>query len=322
MSFENTSTDTTPSTDDTSGTTVATENVTPQANDIEAASAPEFTPNYKYKAYGKELEVEEWAKPLISKDTQEHFIKLHERAGGFDHLKNNFKELEQKHSVIENNFNQLNQVRHAIVSNISKGNLDQAFQLMDLKDEQIFNYVKQKLEYQQLPPDQKQIVDAYRANLERTEQSQNLALQQKAFAEDIMMQKHELEVMTTFNNPKYASTITDYNTRAGDENAFKNVMTSIGANEFYKTGRHMPVAEATEAAIKMLMLNPVQAQAIQDQANHGSQIPGNAPSTSQSVKATPQPIMRVGKSGGQAPIQQRPKSIDDIKKLYQQEYGA
>lgn len=321
MSLEITSTESTPEiTADTTGST-STETSTPQVINESVTSEPEFTPNYKYKAYGKELEVDEWARPLINKDNQEHIIKLHERAGGFDHLKNNFKDLEQKYSSTENNFKQLNNVRHTILNNIEKGDLGKAFGVIGLTDDQVFNYVKKKLEYQNLPADQRQIVDSYRANLERTEETQNLLAQQRAFAEDIMMQKHELEVMTTFSNPKYAPLINEYNTRLGDENAFRSVVQQVGATEFYTSGRHIPVSEATDRALKMLALNPSQAvQISQNASGDTSNVQTSHVQTQQ--QPAPKPIMRVGKGGGAAPISQRPRSIADLNKIYQSEYGV
>lgn len=316
MSLENTSTETTP---ETSVDTTTAETSTPsQVVDTQSVE-PEWTPNYKYKAYGKENEVDEWARPLINKDNQDHMIKLYERAGGFDHLKSNFKELEQKHSTTEQTLNQFNQIRHTILSSIDKGDLDKAFQVIGLDENKIFNYVKQKLEYQQLPHDQRQIVDQYRATQEARQYAESLADQQRRFAEDIMMQKHELEMSMTFSNPKYSSTINEYNTKLGDENAFKSVIQQIGATEFYQTGRHMPVAEATEKAIRMLALNPAQAVEISQSQGNGMVA---APQVAQSQTPNPKPIMKIGKGGGSTPVAQRPRSIADLNKLYQQEYGA
>lgn len=311
MDTENLSTDTTPET----STDTIVETTTP-TNVETVATEPEWTPNYKYKAYGKELEVDEWARPLINKDNQEHLIKLYEKSGGFDHLKTNFKELEQKHSHAENNFNQLNQVRNTIMSNIDKGDLGKAFGVIGLTDDQVFNYVKQKLEYSQLPADQRQIVDHYRTNIESRQQAESMLEQQKRMTEDFMMQKHEFELDRTFSNPKFAPIITDYNTRVGDENGFRNVIQQIGATEFYTTGKNLPVAEATERAIKMLALNNSN-----ETLNQVAQVSNTQTIPTQSTPA-PKPIMRVGKGGGVSPIAQQPRSISDLKKLYNENYGA
>jgi hypothetical protein len=311
MSFDTTSTETTP---ELSVDTTAIEVTTPQ--EIEAPLEPEFTPNYKYKAYGKEFEVDEWARPLINKDNQEHMIKLYEKSGGFDHLKTNFKDLETRYGQTEQTNGQFMQIRNAILSNIDKGDLGKAFNIIGLSDDQVMNYVRQKLEYAQLAPDQRAVVDQYRATMEGKAQAESALEQQQRYAEELMMEKHEWEVQKTFADPKYASTINEYNTRLGDENAFRSVVKQIGSNEFFANGRNLPVGEAVDRAIRMLALNPAQAQQI-SQSSDTTPVSHQTPS-----KPAPRPIMRVGKGGGSTPVKQRPRSLDDLKNIYQQEYGA
>lgn len=319
-----TSTETTPELSvDTTTTETPVDSSTPQVADA-APSEPEWTPNYKYKAYGKEYEVEEWAKPLLSKETQEHFIKLHERAGGFDHLKTNFKELEQKYGQADQTINQFMQIKHGILSNIERGDLGKAFNIIGLTDDQVMNYVKQKLEYAQLSPEQRAVVDYHRQIAEGKQQAETELERTQRLNEEFMMEKHEFETQKVFADPKFAPLINEYNTRLGDENAFKSVMNQIGANEFYATGRNLPVAEATERAIKMLALNPAQAQQISQQAQVANTPVAPQPNVAQATSTpAPKPIMRVGKGGsGATPVAQQPRSVADLQKIYQQEYGA
>lgn len=309
-------------TPETSVDTTTTTELSPQVNDAVPVEM-EFTPNYKYKAYGKEYEVDEWARPLINKDNQEHLTKLYEKSGGFDHLKTNFKELEQRYTQTDTTYKQLDNVRQAILTNIDRGDLGKAFNLIGLNDDQIMNYVKQKLEYSQLPADQRAMVDHYRQTVDSKYQMETELGRTRREAEELSVQRHEFELDKTFSNPKYSPLIADYNTRVGDENAFRGVIQQIGASEFYSTGRHMPVEEATERALKMLALNPIQAMQMSQDANMGNPPMNANPAGIQTqARPIPKPIMRVGKGSSVAPIAQQPQSISDLKNIYQQEYGA
>ncbi len=268
----------------------------------------EFTPSYKYKAYGKEFEMDEWARPLLNKDTQPHLTKLFEKAGGFEPLKENYKSLESQFGNYKSAYDELHGVRNQIVSGIEKGDMKSVFKLMGVKDEQVMDYVKAQLEYQALPADQKRQIEERNQLIQYQQMQAQQLNEHQGMVQDLVMQKHELELMTNFNSPKYAPLIETYNQRMGDGNAFKSAVDKVGAYEFHSTGRSMSVPEAIEGAIRMLGLN-----------DYAQNIPGNSPQAAsvQNNRPAPKPIVTVNGSS-MSPVKKRPMSVTDLENEYKQ----
>lgn len=265
----------------------------------------EFIPNYKYKAYGKEFEMDEWARPLLTKDTAPHLTKLFEKAGGFEPLKESYKSLEGEFGNYRTAYDELHGVRNQIVSGIEKGDLGGVFKLMGVKDEQVMDYVKAQLEYQALPLEQKRQIDERNQLIQYQQMQAQQLNEHQSMVQDLVMQKHELEVMTNFNSPKYAPLIETYNQRMGDGNAFKGAMERIGAYEYHTTGRSISVPEAIDGAIRMLGLTQ----------NNPDQSPQQA--SVQNIRPTPKPIVTVNGSS-MSPVKKRPMSVSDLENEYKQ----
>jgi hypothetical protein len=292
-------------------TTSAPEAMSTQANApvTENVQAVEevFTPNYKYKAYGKEFEMDEWARPLLSKDTQPHLTKLFEKAGGFEPLKERYQTLEQEFGNYKNAYTELDQVRNHILSSVQKGDLGSVFQSMGINNEQIKNYVRKQLEYEGLPPEQKQAIDRQHQLEHQQHLFQRQLQEQQHVTQELMMQKHEIEIVHTFSSPKYAGLIENYNQRAGNDQAFRSVVDKIGAYEFTVNGRHMPVAEAVDQAIQLLGLNATEVpQGPQAYSQHTN-------GHTHSNRPQPKPII-VPSGSSAAPVKKAVSTWEDLKR--------
>lgn len=294
------------------------ENVTPDIDtnsDIptDAATEPVFTPNYKYKAYGKEFEMDEWARPLVNESNHAELTKLFERAGGFDQLKEHSKKIEQEYNSTRANYQQLASVKNTLLQNLDRGDLDSVFNYLGLKEDAIFDYARTKLEYQALPPEQRQAHDHYHQLNRQVIESQNQVQQNRLALEEITRQKHELETMQVYSNPKYSSVINSFNGSRGNEKAFDEVVRMIGSNEFYATGRNLPVAEVVERAINFLGLsNQEQANYVNSQQAPGNNIPN---------KPAPKPITMIGKGGSQVPVKKNIATMADLLKAQAEAFG-
>ena len=272
-----------------------------------------FSPNYKYKAYGKEFEMDEWARPLLNKDTQPHLTKLFEKAGGFEPLKERYQTLEQDFGTFRNAYTELDQVRNEILANIQKGDLGNVFKSIGINNDQIKNYVRKQLEYEGLPQEQRQAVDRQHQLEHQQGLFQRQLQEQQLVAQELMMQKHELEVMHTLSSPKYTNLIETYNQRAGNDQAFRSVVDKIGAYEFTVNGRHMPVNEAVEQAINLLGLNAVEVSNGPQAANP------HAPANAIANKPQPKPII-VPSGSSAAPVKKAVSTWEDLKRAQREAF--
>lgn len=287
--------------------------VSPQVTPDQSLAQPvveEFVPNYKYKAYGKEFEVDEWARPLLNKDTQPHLIKLFEKAGGFEPLKERYSQVEQQFGTYKTAYSQLDGARNQIVQDIQKGNFANVFKTLGVSNEQVREYVKQQLTYESLPDHERRRIDNENHVRQQNELYQRQLEEQQQYSQSLAMQKHELELQTTFVNPKFSNLIASYNQRMGNENAFRDAVDKVGNYEWTINQKSISPAEAVEGAIRMLGL-----QAEQSHPGMGgmNQMGGQPPQ----AKPQPRPIVVPNGSSG-SPVKKRPMSIADLQQEYQQ----
>jgi hypothetical protein len=306
MDIETVNTET-PAVETTTEAEVVNTQVTPEAS--AETVVEEFTPNYKYKAYGKEYEVEDWAKPLLNKDTQPHLIKLFEKAGGFEPLKSSYESTKQELGTYRTAYSELDAARNQIVTSMERGDLGSVFKILGLDNNQIREFVKQQLIYEGLPPEQKREIDERNQLTQSQHLYQEQLRQQQEYTQSLVMEKHEMEIKFAFENPKYAPLIASYNQKAGDPNAFRAVMDRIGAYEFNINNRNISVVEAIEQAAKMLGLE-----------NQPAMPTGQAPvgNQTQSRTPSPKPIIVPNGASSETPMKKRPMSIADLEKEYQQ----
>jgi hypothetical protein len=267
-----------------------------------------FTPNYKYKAYGKELEMDEWARPLLNKDTQPHLTKLFEKAGGFEPLKERYSHTEQELGNYRNAYSALDGVRNQILADISKGSLGNVFKVLGVTSQQVRDFVKQELTYESLPPEERRKIDEQNHVRQQNEFYQQQLQEQRSMSEQLVMQKHELDIQMTFSNPKYSPLIASYNQRMGSGQAFRDAVDRIGNYEWTINQRSITPSEAVEQAIKMLGLSVEQPMNGGQQVNQPQSLPG---------KPAPKPII-VPNGSSSTPVKKRPASIADLEKEYQQ----
>ena len=300
----------TESTETTVDSTPAIE--TAPVDQVVAPVVEEFTPNYKYKAYGKEFEIDEWARPLLNKDTQPHLVKLFEKAGGFEPLKERYESTTQELGTYKTAYTELDGVRNAILENVNKGDLGNVFKIMGVKDEQVMDYVRSRLEYQNMPPEQRRQIDERNQLTQRESLYQQQLQEQQQYTQNLIMEKHELELQTNFSSPKYAPLISSYNQRAGNENAFRAAVEKVGAYELHVNNKNISVAEAIEGAIQMLGLQHDAGQApVQIPQDQAPQVANG------NNRPAPKPIV-VANGSSSTPVKKRPMSINDLKKEYSQ----
>jgi hypothetical protein len=288
--------------------------VSSQVNTDQSLAQPvveEFSPNYKYKAYGKEFEMDEWARPLLNKDTQPHLTKLFEKAGGFEPLKERYSQVEQEVGKYKTAYSALDGARNQIVQDIQKGNLGNVFKTLGLNDQQIREFVKQQLTYESLPDHERRRIDNENHIRQQAELYQQQLQQQQEYSQSLAMQKHELELQTTFANPKFANLISSYNQRMGNEEAFRDAVDKVGNYEWTINGRSITPAEAVEGAIRMLGL---QAESLNPGMGNGAPVGGQGLPQS---KPQPKPIIVPNGSSG-SPVKKRPMSIADLENEYKQ----
>lgn len=273
--------------------------------------APKYEPNLKYKAYGEEKEFEEWAHGLVNEENEAQFRSMFEKAGGFETLKGNFKELETTHTTLQGNYNELNQVRNDLVNAVESGNLHKAMEILDINDEKLFKYAQERINYHEMSQTDRQVYDArYEAERKNQVLERQLA-QQKEMQEQMFMNNHNMNMQTAISNPEVAPLIQQYNTAFGSADAFANRVAEIG-NAAHARGEYLAPQDAVRMAIdsvRPLLANVVAPQTPAPQTAQ--------PETPQPVTPAPVAPPTLNGTSSQAVVKKTFGSLEELEKYSQ-----
>jgi len=284
-----------------------------QADGTPAPVVPAFTPNYKYKAFQKEKELEEFWHPLIKDPESEKKVKdLFTRAEAFDDLKARFEGTTQEFSKIYNEYQELDTDVRRVTSFLNKGDLDNFFSSVGLDDRKVFEWVAQKLEQENLPPEQKRALQTqqqerqrlYDLEMEKTtleQQYQNQAAQARAMQLDTILSRSEV-----------SQAASAWDNRMGQLGAFRDLVIEEAQKAWYSQGKDLTVEQAVQGVLtkygKLL-----------DSGNGNSAQPAQGVPAStvqaQSQPATSKPVIPAVQGRGTSPVKKSPKSLDELRAM-------
>lgn len=285
-------TDVTPSTDVTPAEGVA--------DTKEAASV--YTPNFKYSVLDEEKEMPEKVKALIKTEEDEKFFKeLFEKSDGLDHVKT-------KHQSLKDNFVKLDEEYKGLVGELQelkgfyqKGDLDSFFQSLAIPEQKILEWAYQKVQYKQMAPEQRQLLDARREAEMRAyhleKQNSSVMSEMERFKVD---QKRQ-EIRMTLNEGSVKSFMDEFDKRAGKKGAFLEELVERGDRAFQRGKDLHPM----EVAQEIMRLYKVEAQMAE-------------PKTIGAPKKGPPVITNVGSKASSPVGQAKVKTLADVKKLQAQ----
>lgn len=289
-----------------------TETETPEAE----VEAPAYEPNFKYSVLRKEKEIPEKFRSLIKNAEDEKELKeLFEAADG---LREHYR---PKHEALEHAFTQINSEHSAILGSIqeardayARNDLDALFEKLEIPQQKVLQYAVDKLNYQDLPPEQKALIDA-RKMAER----QNVDMQRQRTAEtrgyqNQVQQAHDLMLNSELARPEVKSTMDAFDQRMGRPGAFLAEVANRGRLAWFQSnGRNvLTPSQAIEQVISLYGLKS-------GTANSTDQTTAPA---SAGTKKTTNTIPNVGGGRSAAPLKQKPRNIDDLKKMHKEMVAA
>lgn len=285
---------------------------------------PQYTPNFKFKASGKDREVPEIFKSLITDEDSEKAVKgLFQRAFGADALiEKNEKlgerlvETSRERDLVKGGVDSLRQIYTDATKHPSEGGnllkLDQFFAKLKIPTDVILQYAVARVQLEQLPSDQR---DAIVARLKAEERNQALTMEQGDLRGQGMDATRELkryklnEVLTS---PEVAPVVEAFDKRMGKTGAFFDAVANHGQLAWYRQKIDLPPDQAVKEVIAQYGLNaPV---APSEPKTPGSNAPA-AGRTRPVVQRTTKVIPNVQGKSNLSPLKDKPRSIEDIKKL-------
>lgn len=283
------------------------------AKEAAAANAlTQYNPNFKFKVKDKELEFDEWVKPVIKdKDLEAKVREMYEKAHGLDEVKasrETFKtqaeEWKTKYASVENSIQTLGQY-------VKKGDFESFFNALNIPNEKILRYAIEKLKEAELPPEQRQALEFQRARERELEQAQLQIQERDQMMADLVRQQTEFEMKQALAQPEVAQVVSQFDARAGKPGAFMTEV--IRRGQYYESVHKIspPASQLVSEIIQLIGIQPQVPQAPQ------AQIQQEQPSQATQQQKPVIPAFS-NASGSKSPARRVPKSIDDIRKIRQQ----
>lgn len=283
-----------------------------------AAAAEKFTTDFKVKVLDQEHEVDEFLRGSIKDQKQWDRVKeLYEKALGLDHLKPRHLETKKAYEDTTAKLGAFEQEVGTLRDLYKVKDFDTFFKKLAVKQEDIFEWVLGKAQYEEMTPEQRRVIDE-RRNLQL--QNLDLAKQQQYYQTQLQEQQSKalgfmLNVQLEKQDVK--SFAEKFDARAGKPGAFRDAVIEYGEQAYYASKGRSELSPEEAVLKTMERYKPFFVEA-------PTPVSGAAPipTAPQQVQQKPRVIPNLG-SRSSAPVGStaKPRSIEDLKKLHKEMTG-
>lgn len=280
----------------------------------EKAAAAAYEAKLKYKVYDKELDFDPVFKDLVKDEKVENKLReLHEKAHGLDIVKPKYVELRQNHQELAEEHQGLLGGIQELRECVQRRDFDSFFTRLKIPHELVLQWLVDKVEYNELPPEQRAVIDARkkaerdavqaRKELEsRDQQYFQQASRAKATLLDMALERAEIRAFADA-----------YDAKVGKPGAFRDAVCDYGEAVYFSRKEDL----SPDQAIKDVMSHygkfvapssPAASPAAPAQAN------GQPPTP----KAKEPPVIPNLNGKQTSPAKNTgPSSVDDLRKIRQ-----
>ncbi len=291
-----------------------TPKTTPEREDSPSPQTPdpnasEWAPNFKFKVMDAEHEMDEYFRQFVkTPDDEKKFREIYEKAYGLDVVKPKFQATRQQ---LQETRGQLEGVKTQIgdlASAYQRGDFEGFFKTLGVPEEKILQWVIDKAQYKQLPPEQRQALDAKRNAEDRVFQleRQFQTVQKQYEAQATQVKAQGLQV--ALERPDVKQFVSSYDSKRGAGSFYNEVIQHGEYVWFQSKGR----VDLTPDQAVQAVLERYQAFAPVQNPNQPPVIPADGnPQGSPRSKPLPNLAGRNSTSVGKI----KPRSLEDLKKL-------
>jgi hypothetical protein len=292
-----------------------------QAGEPSAAPASAFVPNYKFKVMDKEHEIDEFIRPAIKSAEHEKKLKeIYEKAFGLDEVKAGRDKVRQEYQTYKTQTEPMvNTIREAAnlyqsaIQAAKSGNnrkavfqMEEAFKHLGIDDGVLKNYVFQKLQVDELDPQQKAYYNQHRELELQNAQMQKQMQEYQKHAESLAVQTRTTELNTVFNQPEISQIVQAFDSRNG-QGAFQQEVILRGQQIYNLSGRDASAAEVVSDIIKKYGLSPQTVNS--EQAQSGAVAPQELP------------VIPAVRQASTSTVGKTISSVQDLMSLRKQKFG-
>jgi hypothetical protein len=279
-------------------------------------SVPEWSPNYKVKAYDAEYEIPEDFRSYLNKENEEKFRKVFERSFAFDVMKEKLEKTRANNenlSKIKSEYDTISSRLGQASKFIQNNDFGSFFGLIGVDKTAVQKWMYDQLKQEELPPEQRAVYEKNNEYLQKQYELEQMLEQYKGELEGIKGQSQEIalakrhqELDSVLNRPEISEVVKSFDAKLDQTGAFRNEVIQRAAFIAQSSGKDLSAEEAVNETLKVIAWN---------KANETS-ASGDRVLQPNGQKKPTLPSMQ-GKAT--SPVAQQVKSIDDLKKLRAQQ---
>lgn len=291
----------------------------PSEEELPKAAAPAYKAREKFKVMDQEHDVPAWLKPMMKDaESEKQVIELLEKAQGLESVKTERANVRKERDNFKQELTHVQGSIKNVRTAYQRGDIDHFLSLLQIPQERMLQWALDKVNYSQLPPEQKQVFDE-----RTTAQRQAWELEQKTLAQEQSFNEH---VSTTkrmlldsgLERPEVKAFADAYNAKLGKADAFKEEVIAMGELAWAQSNgkEDLTPDQAIERVLgkwkNFIEIKPAGAAVTQTEAPQV--VPEGQPNVIM-PKATVIPNVQ-GRTS--SPMKSKPRSIADLKKLSEQ----
>lgn len=274
---------------------------------VEVTQSPAYAPDFKFKASGKDHEIPAHFRTLVKdKKTEDEIKDIFSRAYGHEETKTRSESYRQQLSQVQPELQAFKKYAQSLQQDFGRGDFEGFFKKLNVPEEKVLQWVLDKINYNQLTPEQKADVDSRREAQQQAHLAQDQFSQATQRELSLATQVKEMQLGTSLGRPDVENMVKTFDSRVGKPGAFRDAIIAHGEAIWLRSKRDLSPDQVIEDFVKIYG-NP--AAFAQSQAN---------PSGSPTLQSPQNPPVKVipniaGKST--SPLKSKPKSIEDLYKL-------
>jgi hypothetical protein len=280
---------------------------------------PAYAPNFKFKVMDKEHEIAETFRSIIKDAETEKLVKeLHEKAYGLDVVKPRFNDLREKYKSVEQEAKGYKEGIASLREHYQRGDFDSFFQKLNIPQEKVLQWVLDKAHYNELPPEQRQVLDAKRSAEQRAAELEKSQAAMQGKYEDALVQAKARDLQIALERDDVRQFAEAFDARAGKPGSFLEEVIQRGELAWYtsKGKTELTPEQAIQEVLTryqgLVQSKPKEPPMIPVNGNTPA---GQAPAQAPAASTTPT-LPNIGGRQSSSVSKSKPRSIDDLKQLY------
>lgn len=224
----------------------------PLAAEADKSTEPvAYVPNYKYVAAGEDFEVPAFLRSVMtSQESEDQIRELLTKSHGLDAVKVKHEETKTRLGNLQGRFGNVESKILEVQEHYNRGDFDTFFKQLGIPKEKVYQWVQDKVTYQELPQEQRHVIDAQKtADLTAYQAGRQMEQQtHDADAREVEALKREMEVVFEMNDVKAFRSAFD--TRLGREGAFMEQVRNAGDLAWTQKGEKWSMLTAVNTVMK------------------------------------------------------------------------